>query len=298
MDGTLRGSRGFRFAIGGIVSLGAVCLHGLLPVHAAGTAGTGSGVRLVPHRAIYELKLDDASSSSSVIDVRGRIAYEVRGDACEGYTVNMRIVTDLTYKGGKSIMTDTLMNNWESGDGRQFIFRTSTRTDSASAEITSGSARMHDGRDNGIQVMVRKPRPEEIDLNKPTVFPSAHLRLLIAKARRGEVLLSTGLFDGSEDGKTVFETSAIIGKPVDTSKTASDTPEKKKLSGHKAWPITLSYFKQGSGSSTSEGLPDYEVSFHLYDNGVSTNLKFDYGDFSMRGRLTKFEMFEAGECTP
>ena len=295
MDGSLHGGRHIRFAIGGVVSAGAIFLTGLSAAHAAGVE---SEVRLVPHRAIYELKLDDTTSSSSVVDVRGRIAYEVRGDACEGYTVNMRIVTDLSYKGAKSVMTDTRMNNWESGDGRQFVFRTTTRSNAGTPEITSGRADMHEGGEEGIHVALRKPKPEETDLKGPTVFPSAHLRLLIQKARRGDVILSTGLFDGSEDGKTVFETSAVIGKAVDTAETGPANPEKGKLSGHKAWPITLSYFKQDSTSARSEGLPDYEVSFHLYDNGVSTNLKFDYGDFSMRGKLISFETFRQKECTP
>ena len=50
-------------------------------------------VRLASHRAVYDLTYVDSKDNSSVIDVKGRIVFEMVGSPCEGYTVNMRIVT-------------------------------------------------------------------------------------------------------------------------------------------------------------------------------------------------------------
>ena len=58
------------------------------------------------------------------------------------------------------------------------------------------------------------------------------------------------------------------------------------------WPVTLSYFEPGIGERT----PLYVMSFDLFENGVSGPLTFDFGDFSMKGTLTKLEMLPESGC--
>ena len=42
--------------------------------------------------------------------------------------------------------------------------------------------------------------------------------------------------------------------------------------------------------------PDYAVSFNLWDNGVSTRMRLDYGDFALKGDLSHFEALTAEPC--
>ncbi len=48
---------------------------------------------LQPHRAVYDLSLDNASDRSDITGITGRMVYEFNGSACEGYTVKFRFVT-------------------------------------------------------------------------------------------------------------------------------------------------------------------------------------------------------------
>ena len=66
---------------------------------AAGACFAGSGVSsafatpatgLAPHRAVYDLKLKDATERSGIAGMYGRMVYEFNGSPCDGYTVSFR----------------------------------------------------------------------------------------------------------------------------------------------------------------------------------------------------------------
>ncbi len=262
---------------------------------AAVIAGTSAfaDVRLASHRAVYDLTYVDSKENSSVIDVKGRIVFEMVGSSCEGYTVNMRIVTDLSYKGGKSGLTDTSMRNWEAYDGNSFVFDTISRTNSKTTEENRGSAER--GPDMSVVVDLVQPKKMQANLGANTVFPSDHLKLLIAAARKNQRIVVKKLFDGSEDGVTPFDTSAFIGNPIppEDIKDKTDISDIERLRGLESWPVTLSYFKK---DTAGEDVPDYEVNFRLYANGISTHLIFDYGDFVMAGPLKSLEFLKETPC--
>src|SRR5215510_7102660 len=52
-------------------------------------------ITLVPHRAVDDLALGRARDASQVASVRGRILYDFDGNACEGYTLKSRQVSEL-----------------------------------------------------------------------------------------------------------------------------------------------------------------------------------------------------------
>ena len=61
----------------------------------AAQAADEAPVMLVPHRAVYELALSRARDAAQVASVRGRILYDFDGNACEGYTLKFRQVSEL-----------------------------------------------------------------------------------------------------------------------------------------------------------------------------------------------------------
>ena len=68
-------------------------------------ASRGDGPRrvvLAPHRAVYDLKLRATRSGKSPSQaVRGRILYDFSGNACEGYALQFRQVSELDTGEGK-----------------------------------------------------------------------------------------------------------------------------------------------------------------------------------------------------
>ena len=43
-------------------------------------------------------------------------------------------------------------------------------------------------------------------------------------------------------------------------------------------------------------MPVYRISFELYENGVSRDLKLDYGDFALRGELKTLDVQTPSAC--
>jgi len=69
----------------------------------AGTFGARHATALTPagelasHRAIYELKLAQTRGNASTVAARGRILFDFSGNACEGYALQFRHVSELDY---------------------------------------------------------------------------------------------------------------------------------------------------------------------------------------------------------
>ncbi len=55
---------------------------------------------VAPHRAVYDLQLLRTTQGANVGSVSGRMAYEVSGSECDGWTVSFRLVNRFDYKEG------------------------------------------------------------------------------------------------------------------------------------------------------------------------------------------------------
>lgn len=79
----------------------------------AAAAPASDTVFLAPHRAIYDLKLAKTSGSRGVEAVRGRILYDFSGNACDGYQLQFRQVSELDSGEGKTALSDLRSTTWE-----------------------------------------------------------------------------------------------------------------------------------------------------------------------------------------
>src|SRR5512139_3016757 len=70
-------------------------------------------VRLQPHRAVYDISLDETGTAMSIGSISGRVVYELMGNACEGYAQNMRFVTETSTTEGQASTTDLRTSSWE-----------------------------------------------------------------------------------------------------------------------------------------------------------------------------------------
>lgn len=256
----------------------------LSPVMASG-AGVAAPVPLIQHRAVYDLKLTKASDRSGITGISGRMVYEIKGSACEGYTVRFRYVTQSETREASQI-TDQQTTTFEDADGKSFTFVTKSYTDQNLEKELQGSATREA---EGVKIQIDKPEPKSFEL-EPTQFPTQHLVDLIQRARTGETFYETSLFDGSEDADRAMTTTVVVGKLASTS---SNDPELKALhalSTEKFWPVDIAYFDETSEGG--EDTPEYRISFKLYENGLTRDLEMDYGDFVLSGQLVDLAVFE------
>lgn len=250
-------------------------------------------VKLTPHRAVYEMTLDEARSASGITGIDGRMVFEFTGSECDGYTLNMRMVTQMTDSQGQTNLTDLRSSTWEEGNGQKFRFQSAQYLNDKLGDVTMGRA-TRTPPDPAVQVKLSQPSHAELNLSGKVLFPTQHSFALMNAAQEGESLLQAEIYDGSEKGQKVYETTAFIGKPVPPgSEDKIEAPAKEKgLADLVSWPVSIGYFEAKGGDLT----PSYQIDFRLYANGVSRELVIDYGDFSIHGTLSKLDYLKAEAC--
>ncbi|MCX7325483.1 MAG: cell envelope integrity EipB family protein [Hyphomicrobiales bacterium] len=257
------------------------------PVFAAGT----ERVVLSPHRAVYDLKLDTSKPSRSVDAATGRIAFDFTGDACDGYSLSFRQVTVIESAETGSRQIDVRTSNFEDGEAKLFRFKTQSAVGGRMDDRVDGVAEQRDG---GYRVQLSQPKRDRYDFASDVIFPSEHLKRIVTAARRGDTTLNVKVYDGSDDGKQVYDTFAVMGRrmepgPLEGLEDAVRKPDMQRVA---RWPVSISYFKSGSGEVT----PSYAISFDLFENGVTRALVLDYKDFRMTGALVRLDLMPASAC--
>ena len=253
------------------------------------------GVQLAGHRAVYDLTLERTGAGSNVSDIRGQLIYDFSGSECQGYALNTRLITEIFDREGKPSTTDIRSESQEDAEGRHFRFNTSQYVNDKLSESTKGFA-VHPPRSHDIvNVELEKPKRSMFTLTGNVYFPTQHSLAILKAAMGGESRLQADIYDGSEKGTKVYETTTVIGAPLELAAN-SQLPAVKNsevLDTIQSWPVVVSYYDQGP---KKDGLPSYEVSFRMYANGVSRKLKLDYGTFSLNGELTEIEFLTAKPC--
>jgi len=250
-----------------------------------------AGVNLSPHRAIYDLKLKEAHKRSGIKDLTGRMAIEITGSNCEGWSVNFRMVNDFTLSRGRQRLVDSRSTSWEAGDGEKMSFYEHEFIDNRPQPTTrlKASSKNH-------KVLQTLPKKLEFTIPEQAIFPVTHQKRLIEKARNGDLRDKSIVYDGA-DHDNIYQAITFIGKKhVDENKSRNlkGNGEKALLKGTVYWPVTVSYYSLKD--KNQQDTPSQQIGFSMYDNGIAGDLTIDYGDFSMSGKLIHIDKLNQSKC--
>ena len=255
-------------------------------------AGGADAATVVPHRAIYDLSLLRANESASLRSATGKLAFEIDGSSCDGYTVNFRMATKYRQDDGSVSVIDSLSTTYENGAATELRHQSKqsvngTVRDSDRIRLTRPTA------DTEGAVELKSKPEESFTVPAGAALPMQHQMKLMALGGAGGGRDSSIVFDGS-DGAKAFRAISFVGrqKPAGSIARDAENPAARPLMGNVAWPMTVSYFALDGNAET----PEYQVSFDMYDNGVVTGLVLDYGDFALSGTLADLKMFDTQGC--
>ena len=246
------------------------------------------GDGFVPHRAVYDIGLARTRDGSGVTSADGRMVFELTGSACAGYTMRQRMVVSIVDSDGSPGVLDFRVSTFETGEGDLYRFTSRTIMNDEVLESLGGVATRGS---SGVEVALAKPGDSTVALARDTLFPTQHLRAILGAARADQRFLAAEIYEGGGEGETSDSAAAMIGQKLGPS------TEGLLRTGVTSWPISVGYFndkeeKEGFG----EELPSYQVSFTLYENGVTNDLVMDYGDYALSGRLHTIEPLEPEAC--
>jgi hypothetical protein len=181
-------------------------------------------------------------------------------------------------------------NTFEDGEGTTMRFTTEQRMPPGPTTVTDGSA---ERKGDDLTVRLKKPAASRFDSKGEIVFPTRQIRMLIDAAKSGSTTLSVKVFDGSENGKKVYDTFSVIGKRIAGTDAIEPALAKAGWQDMARWPVSVSYFAEGGQDGQR---PLYAIAFELLENGVARKLRIDYGNFALSGALTRLDVMSAPAC--
>src|SRR4051812_32844374 len=179
----------------GQASIWAGASAALLLALAPAAAAPVDGVVLAPHRAFYDLKLARSNGNRGISSVHGRILYDFSGNACEGYDLKFRQVSELDSMESNDALSDLISNTWEDGAAKKFRFSSENKLNQQSGEVVNGQA---ERKTDAVAVALQKPAEKNFRIPVEAVFPTEHMRKIITAGRANKKVLDLVVYDGSE----------------------------------------------------------------------------------------------------
>ena len=265
----------------------------LVPLAVASSASALSAAPLrntiAPHRAVYDISLARTEEGSGVSSAKGRMVFEVTGSACDGYRMRQRMIVNIGDDEGNIGLLDFRITTFESGDGDIYNFDSRTTLNEEVVEAVEGKALRQGSK---IEVSLKQPAAKTVQLDSGVLFPSQHLQAIIDAALDNRKVLSADIYEGAGTGEASDAATAAIGGAMPV---GVDSPLR---DGVRRWPISVGYFEAAKPAENGVGerLPSYQMSFTLYENGVTNDLVMDYGDYALSGSLKTIEALARSDC--
>ena len=240
-----------------------------------------------PHRAVYQLSLAETESDSDVLGADGLMQFEW-SDACDAWTVSQRAQIRVGYNDGRVTSFGWIYNAWESKDGKEYRFFIRRLYGGGDGDEIRGEATLEGPRGPG-RAYFTLPEEREVELPVGTIFPNQHTLELLTSLENDKMPLWREVFDGSSDDG-IFGVSAAVGRSLPgQDQTALDDPL---LMGQESWRLLIAFF----GMDEAQAEPEQEQELRLFANGISDQLTFDYGDFSVAARMVELTNLSSDNC--
>ena len=265
-------------------------VFGLLLCGAAGPAAAAGRLDgdiregLVPHKALYDIKMVARHSGSQVLDIKGQMTYEWK-PSCEAWITDHHFKLDYDYTDNPPMEVISDFSTYEAFDGKNFNFSSRRQRDGQLYEELRGSS-------TAAQASYSMPEGVTFDLAPGTLFPMAHTVETLERLKAGDKFFNAVIFDGS-DTEGPVEINAFLGKPVNAMAGITPSPElDAALVNTPAWNVRMAFFPLNKPEAGS----DYEMSVVIHDNGVISDMLVEYGDFSVTQKLAAVERLEPASC--
>ena len=243
---------------------------------------------MLAHRASYRLSFDRARDNSNIAFAQGGMSFEVL-DACDGWTTSQRLTLEISDRDGQRIETMSDYNTYESKDGRRLRFSmTQTSQGAVSSRIVGEATLEADG--SGV-VRYEQPTAREVRLPPGTLLPMMHTIRAIDAARNGQRLLVAPLMDGTNEEGAQDSTTLMLSWDGN----GPAEPRFPTLANQSSARMRIAFFDRDQQSqSGGAAAPEYEVGLRYFANGVADDMKMEFGEFSLNGRMETLEALPGG----
>ena len=261
-------------------------LVSILMINIAYPSSAYAVAELFAHQAKYEMRLLSAQQDTQVVAVTGKVQFELEND-CKGWVSSEDYLIEFNYNSGDSSVMFSHFESWEDFNGELYSFEVQERSSFEEDKEFMGFASRQDGSEV-IEAFNSLSPEEPMTLPNEVYFPVSHTLQIIEHAKAGKKLFYADIFYGAEPERSLKRTSTVIG-----SLTELPTPQLKEMLAEQSYyPVQIAYFDPNSTQAT----PDYEITFHVQDNGVVAYYEVDYGDFALKADLVEITELPQQNC--
>ncbi|HEX7390559.1 MAG TPA: DUF1849 family protein [Acidiphilium sp.] len=234
-------------------------------------AFAASPVALTGQDATYDLTLTKVRGHS-VTGATGRLQFNVL-ETCDAYTVSQHMTLLIRNQDGSLSRTISDYDTWESksGDRLTFLLR---QSDGGNAKVEDQGTATTGPEGGTVDYVV--PKGRVVKLPPGTLFPMAHTRAILEAAAAGKPYIDPPLFDGTSSHGAEHTYVAILarhGARKDSFPVLATLP---------STLVDIGFFHR----KPKDEEPDFRTQMLYYTNGVSRDVRLDFGNFVLHGKLT------------
>ncbi len=257
---------------------------------------------LVPHKALYDIKMVARKNSSQVLNISGQMFFEWN-HTCDAWTTDHRFNLKYEYADSAPMNITSDFSTYETFDGKSLDFNSRRKRNGDLYQEIRGRAEAAKNNETAVvevksdnttkgEAVYTMPTGLVYDLDDDMLFPMAHTVEMLKHAEQGKRFYNARVFDGSDEDGPV-EINSFIGKEKDT---AADSEERagvdSTLIHAPAWNVRMAFFP----AINPESEADYEMSAIFHNNGVISDMLVEYSDFSVTQKLVALERLDAEKC--
>lgn len=245
----------------------------LLPLPALAVAPVAAGSQITGQDVVYTLSLSKLRTHD-ITGATGRLQFQVI-DGCSGWGSYQHMTLIIRNVDGSLSKLISNYTTWESKDGKSLTFRVSQSDGNGKMKVVDAGTATHTGPDNSGIVKFTIPADSTVKLPPGTLFPMQHTEALLAAGRAKKAFISPLLFDGTSASGASSTFVTILG---DRGPEQTPWPA---LDHYASTDVSIAFFPRTNQDST----PDFSTTMRYFEDGVTTNLALDFGDFVMSGKL-------------
>lgn len=243
---------------------------------------------LQPHRAVYNIKMVKRHDGAQVQNISGQMTYEWKRD-CDAWVTNHHFKLSYEYPGSPVLNIVSDFSTYEPFDGQSLSFTSRRAREGDLYQELRGNASLES--DGTGRARYNIPPELKFNLSKGTLFPMMHTLALLDSIEKGKKFFHAVVFDGSDDEGPV-EINAITNRRLSKPDIESSPKIDGSLLNGPAWNVRLAFFPvQGT-----EAVSDYEMNAVLHRNGIISDMRVDYKDFSVTQKLVALERLKNTAC--
>ena len=238
---------------------------------------------IVSHKAYYDLEFLTNETSSLVNGGTGKSSFFLEKQ-CEGWALKETFAISFSLNNKGSSNNFSIFSSFEDFKAKNFSFEHLDKNNFEQEMFYSGYVQKNKNKLDGI---IFEKNNEKFTFNNDILFPTEHLEILLANAKKNINFHTAKVFFGSDKDNLVKIVSAFIGKKINTFVSFENDLLKKQV-----WPIQLSFYDLNQKNPD----PKTKVIAYVDESGIAHSYTVDYGSYKMKGKLTSIEKVSRLKC--